>query len=668
MEPGGKERHTTSVMTTPEPASQPLLAAPISGRRTSRKAALRKEASYVFKYLILAQITVYLEAGSIPCLLDSFALAFDMSVQEQGWLGSVVYVALCLASPLCGVCLQHYDAKWVLGISLVLNNLCVLGFAMTPTGHPYSADLLIFARALIGFTQAFLCVYTPLWVDAFSPRERVAGWMSYLQGSVPLGVMFGYLFGSVSNWVNEDSCGFACWRWPFVVQFILVLPLMFGVFFVPSEHISIKAMESKKHRKASKVPVVVPTPGSTSSSLPSCSTMLPLDATIPPPSNHPHILLEQRPSLRFSFNNGQDELNSAQRASIRASYVTPRFRMDSYDIDLYFEQMEWDLMQQSQSNIKTQYGTVPEVDHESDDAEVPEQSQPQTNPPPPPPRLNQQLSRHYSLRDDGEEYEEEEHEIEEDITILQSCVILLSKPIFSLIVLGLSAIYFVVTGVQFWCTIYLQKNFNTSVVIVNGLYVLVAGTGPILGVFFGGALIDRAGGYIGLAARAKALGYCVGLGLIAFLLGILTTFLPDVYTTAMCLWLLLFFGGSILPACTGIFISASPVQLRSLASSVSVMVFNIFGYALAPVLTGVYMDFIISKQGVSGDYFDKCDEACVYRLGFRFCLAWSIWSFFSLIGAYIYARRQALNSPLVSLERRTLASQASTKRPALLMH
>jgi hypothetical protein len=95
---------------------------------------------------------------------------------------------------------------------------------------------------------------------------------------------------------------------------------------------------------------------------------------------------------------------------------------------------------------------------------------------------------------------------------------------------------------------------------------------------------------MGYAARAKALGYCVGLGLVAFLLGIVTTFLPNVYITAACLWLLLFFGGSILPACTGIFISASPVQLRSLASSVSVMIFNILGYAIIMItMMAVYL-------------------------------------------------------------------------------
>ncbi|RHZ38735.1 hypothetical protein DYB26_013136, partial [Aphanomyces astaci] len=215
-------------------------------RRPLSKTALRKEASYVFKYLLFAQVTVYLETGTIPCLLDSFAVVFNMNAREQGWLGSVVYISLCAASPLSAIAYKHVDAKYVLGISLVLNNLCVLGFAMTPTGYDNSSIVLITMRALIGFTQSFLCVYTPLWVDAFSPRGSVAGWMSYLQGSVPLGVMFGYLFGSVSNWLSTDMCFFQCWRWPFLVQFVLVVPLMIGVFFVPTEHLNIIMSTRKK--------------------------------------------------------------------------------------------------------------------------------------------------------------------------------------------------------------------------------------------------------------------------------------------------------------------------------------------------------------------------------------------------------------------------------------
>ncbi|ETV65011.1 hypothetical protein, variant 1 [Aphanomyces astaci] len=654
-------------------------------RRPLSKTALRKEASYVFKYLLFAQVTVYLETGTIPCLLDSFAVVFNMNAREQGWLGSVVYISLCAASPLSAIAYKHVDAKYVLGISLVLNNLCVLGFAMTPTGYDNSSIVLITMRALIGFTQSFLCVYTPLWVDAFSPRGSVAGWMSYLQGSVPLGVMFGYLFGSVSNWLSTDMCFFQCWRWPFLLQFVLVVPLMIGVFFVPTEHLNIIMSTRKKQ------PLPIP------------------DKALPrPPSfnttthdvaerQHTHpVMLEEMvlPRRSTSYSNlsfRNAELNPAQFTAIRASYTTPRFRMDSYDIDFVDDP---ELVSSSSHHHNPPhhvpnapmslptYGTTSNTLMEpvtTPSSSLPHSAPPEIPPPPPPfksaPSLHETTlpssltqagvvrppttvpvlrttSSRRSFRgyracssrvimDEFDEDEQEEDDIDVDMGFFHSLRVLLLRPLFTLIVLGLSAIYFVVTGVQFWSTIYLQRNFNASVVIVNGLFVVVAGTGPIWGVFFGGALIDRAGGYMGLHQRAKALGICVCLGFVAFSLGIVTTFLPNLYLTAASLWLVLFFGGSILPSCTGIFISATPVHLRSLASSVSVMVFNLLGYALAPALTGSFMELIHNNQDDPHSYWYECDEACMYRVGFRCCLAWSVWSLLAMLAAYIVAKRQA---------------------------
>ncbi|CAK4629645.1 hypothetical protein LEN26_009066 [Aphanomyces euteiches] len=631
----------------------PLLPpSPASRRRGKSKAALRREASYIFKYLLFAQVTVYLETGTIPCLLDAFAAVFDMNAREQGWLGSVVYIALCAASPLSAIAYKHVDAKIVLGVSLVLNNLCVLGFAMTPTGYESSSLMLITMRALIGFTQSFLCVYTPLWVDAFSPRGSVAGWMSYLQGSVPLGVMFGYLFGSVSNWVSIDECYIQCWRWPFLLQFVLVLPLMVGVFFIPSEHLSIR--HAKKHTPAN--------------------------------DTHPVVLEEMVRGTRRSLSNlsysfRDLDLNPAQFTAIRASYTTPRFRMDAYDIESLF----LDEPDENSTMSPSTYGSIPSahppvsiestyhtaLSHiDSSDGKTTSSTRgsldlmplfisEELSP------LNEvdsaltssyalqaaaPLSRHsHRLNELDEEEDEDDDEVEDDahlddLDIVQSFIVLLTRPLFTLIVLGLSAIYFVVTGVQFWSTIYLQKNFDASVVIVNGLFVVVAGTGPIWGVFFGGALIDRAGGYMGLRQRAKALGICVGLGFVAFALGVVTTFLPSLYLQATSLWLLLFFGGAILPSCTGIFISATPIQLRSLASSISVMVFNLLGYALAPALTGSFMELIHNYHEDPTSYWFGCDEACMYRVGFRCCLAWSVWSLLAMLAAYMVAKQQASKS------------------------
>uniref|UniRef100_M4BYL4 Major facilitator superfamily (MFS) profile domain-containing protein n=1 Tax=Hyaloperonospora arabidopsidis (strain Emoy2) TaxID=559515 RepID=M4BYL4_HYAAE len=130
----------------------------------------RAEAGYVFKYLILTQIIVYLEAGAIPCLLDQLSVSLNLDATQQGALGGVVYLALSAASPLCAYFLHRFNPRIVLGLSLLCNNVAVLMLALTPTGYSYSANMLILARAAVGFTQAFPCIYTPLWVD-----ERGAG-------------------------------------------------------------------------------------------------------------------------------------------------------------------------------------------------------------------------------------------------------------------------------------------------------------------------------------------------------------------------------------------------------------------------------------------------------------------------------------------------------------
>jgi len=237
--------------------------------------------------------------------------------------------------------------------------------------------------------------------------------------------------------------------------------------------------------------------------------------------------------------------------------------------------------------------------------------------------------------------EEEFIEVYEQGAFSDGVYELLHIPVFCLIVFGLTTVYFVVTGVQYWSTIFMIKSLHVSKYLVNALFVVVSGTGPILGVFFGGWLIDRYGGYIGVEQRAKALGICMILGLIAFAISAVTTFFDDVYITAGFLWLLLFFGGAILPACTGIFISVVPAEHRALASSFSVMIFNLFGYALSPYLTGLIMEWVVSQQGQPNSYFELCDEACAYRIGFRFCLCWSVWSVLCIGSAWRIASRQA---------------------------
>jgi hypothetical protein len=76
----------------------------------------------------------------------------------------------------------------------------------------------------------------------------------------------------------------------------------------------------------------------------------------------------------------------------------------------------------------------------------------------------------------------------------------------------LSALYFVVSGVQFWGTSFLIVSLGAPVGIVQALFITCAATAPTLGVTFGGWIVDRHGGYKGVKQRFIALRICCIMG------------------------------------------------------------------------------------------------------------------------------------------------------------
>jgi hypothetical protein len=155
---------------------------------------------------------------------------------------------------------------------------------------------------------------------------------------------------------------------------------------------------------------------------------------------------------------------------------------------------------------------------------------------------------------------------------------------------AMTALYFTVTGVQYWGTKYLMISLNAPIEIINLLFVLVAATGPTSGVIFGGWLIDSFGGYKGSKQRVVALEMVTVLGLLGFLFSLPITFLSNIYYVTICMWALLFFGASILPACSGILVSMVPRSHRTTSSSLSLVIFNMFGYFLSLILSGFLME------------------------------------------------------------------------------
>jgi MFS family permease len=240
---------------------------------------------------------------------------------------------------------------------------------------------------------------------------------------------------------------------------------------------------------------------------------------------------------------------------------------------------------------------------------------------------------------------------------------LLSNPVFLCCLLGLSALFFVVNGIQFWATQYLLEVLHADPFTALSTYAATSATAPVLGVLAGGAAVDRlaanqlkriesrtpskgskgskgAGGKGSAepqppppplrrslaseqAARTASqaavrrvrvlasMRVAVAFAACACLAAPCACVFISLRIVVLCLWLVLFCGGATLAPVTGAMLACSPRQLRPLASALSTLTSNLLGYALSSFLSGCVMAMV------------RADRTRQLRVGFTLVLGWS---------------------------------------------
>ena len=70
-----------------------------------------------------------------------------------------------------------------------------------------------------------------------------------------------------------------------------------------------------------------------------------------------------------------------------------------------------------------------------------------------------------------------------------------TNPIFGGLVFAISGLYFIVTGIQYWITVYMMTVLGASAELAAIYFVFLCFTGPIVGCICGGIMTQVVGGY-----------------------------------------------------------------------------------------------------------------------------------------------------------------------------
>jgi len=220
-----------------------------------------------------------------------------------------------------------------------------------------------------------------------------------------------------------------------------------------------------------------------------------------------------------------------------------------------------------------------------------------------------------------------------NISVWKQVRILWRSRVFVWTTLGLSSLYFVVAGIQFWITQYLVEVLQVPYADALSAFTIVSATGPVFGVIFGGWFVDYMGGYRGVEGVARTTKIIMLQGFFAICVAVPAAFTTNIGALMPLIWFLLFFGGSIVPAAVGIILSAVPPSIRPFSSSVSMVVYNILGHSAGTLLPGVVMDIQAKASGCSiikeesSVELEPCAKDILTH-GMRIVL---LWSFFSVV-------------------------------------
>jgi MFS family permease len=173
---------------------------------------------------------------------------------------------------------------------------------------------------------------------------------------------------------------------------------------------------------------------------------------------------------------------------------------------------------------------------------------------------------------------------------------LYQNKVYTFTMLGICCLLFIITAIQFWITDYMQAVLHFPEESVFLTFAIVCITAPTAGVLTGGYIVEKLGGY----TERKASDICFKTAYLAAIVGLPLPLVNNIPLFIILMWLLLFFGGSIVPGLTGIMLSSIPENNKEIANSMTHFCYNLIGYLPAPFFYGVVCNWTGGRESRYG--------------------------------------------------------------------
>ena len=184
----------------------------------------------------------------------------------------------------------------------------------------------------------------------------------------------------------------------------------------------------------------------------------------------------------------------------------------------------------------------------------------------------------------------------ENLQYWEKIKVLMDYKVFIYSMLAMSILIYIITGVQYWVTDYLDAILGIkSQKDRLFLFTIACFTAPVLGVLIGTEIKNK----FCQQNMRKSLLFCSILGILGAICSIPVPITLSLFYFIIFMWLVLFFGAGIVPILISIIINSVPEEHMASANSLTNLLTNALGYLPAPYVYGILSD-ISGDLGVLG--------------------------------------------------------------------